>query len=297
MCPSAIDPEPPLTARDLSAVIDLVYARSGIRLHEGKRALVLARLQRRVRAGGFRSFGEYLRYVDADATGVEVGALLDAIATNHTQFYREEQHFTFLRERVVPDLLSRPAGSLIRVWSAACATGEEPFSIAMTLFDALPPPLHAQVRVLASDLSGRALSVARAGVYRIERTSALPEDMRRRYLERGAGGHLGLARVKDAVRRAVEFRRINLMDAGSLPGPFVVIFCRNAMIYFDTPARQRVVRVLEERLPHGGYLFVSHSESLNGLSHGLQWIAPAVYRRMLPGGPDDAGAFTREGQS
>ncbi len=268
----------PITDKELSAVIDLVYRKSGITLHDGKRALVTARLQKRLKAIGVRSYSDYLAYLDQDATGGELVMLLDAISTNHTSFFREPQHFDFLRDRVVPELLAqRRAG--IDVWSAACSSGEEPYTLAMVLGEALPEAEAAQVRLLASDLSTKVLGLARAGVYKMERLRDVAPPLLRKYFEKGLGAQEGLARVKAPVRQRVRFEQLNLLEIGDLGTRFSVIFCRNVMIYFDRPVQQRVVSMLERHLLPGGYLFISHSESLNGISHDLRWMAPAVYRR------------------
>ncbi len=267
-----------LTDVDLSKIARLVYEKSGIKLHAGKRALVAARLQKRVRQGGFSSFREYLRCVQLDESGGELTALLDAITTNHTALFREPQHFDFLREVVVPPLVAR--GGTIAGWSAACATGEEPYSIAMTLADSVGEDVASRVRLVASDLSTRALGVARAGVYKTERVAALPVESQRKFFEQGTGARRGLVRVAPVLRRMVEFRQANLLDSAHDGAPFDFIFCRNVMIYFDQPAQQRVVSMLEQRLAVGGYLFISHAESLSAVQHGLEWVASAVYRRV-----------------
>ena len=271
-----VDSAPVLTDRELADIIRLVYERSGITLHDGKRALVVARLQKRVREGGFHSFGHYLKAVRADESGRELGLLLDAIATNHTSFFREAQHFDMMRDLVVP--LWRKAGRRpLELWSAACSTGEEPFTMAMVLADASVPP--DDIRLLASDLSSKALARAQSGVYPIDRVEGLPVDTLRRHFERGLGAHTGTVRVRAHVRKPVDFRQLNLLEIGDLGRRFDAIFCRNVMIYFDKTVQQRVVSMLERHLRPGGYLFISHSESLNGLTHGLQWTAPAAYIR------------------
>jgi chemotaxis protein methyltransferase CheR len=267
-----------LTDRDLKAVSRLVYEKSGITLHAGKKALVTARLQKRVRQGGFETFARYLKHVEADASGDELTALLDAIATNHTSFFREAQHFDFLRDTVLPPLAAKPGGPRIRGWSAACSTGEEPYTLAMTCLERFGAQAADRVHLLASDLSTKALKAARAGVYKADRVTGLPYDVLRRHFEKGLGAQAGTVRVKPAVRHMIEYRQINLLDPVT-PGPFEFIFCRNVMIYFDGSVQQRVVRALEQRLAPGGYLFISHSESLNGVTHGLRWVAPAIYRR------------------
>jgi chemotaxis protein methyltransferase CheR len=262
-----------LSDTDLSRIVRLVYERSGITLHSGKRALVLARLQKRLRSGGFTSFGTYLQHVERDQTGAEITMLLDAIATNHTSFFREPQHFEFLRSTVVPAMT---AGSRLRVWSAACSSGEEPITIAITLLDA-----GAHFRLLASDLSTKALAIAGTGVYKMERVANLRIETLRSHFERGLGAQEGTARVAPHVRKLIEYRRLNFLETGDLGERFDVIFCRNVMIYFDRDVQQRVVALLERHLAPGGYLFISHSESLNGTAHGLTWVAPAVYRRSV----------------
>jgi chemotaxis protein methyltransferase CheR len=279
--PAALD-GPVLTERDLSAIVRLVYEKSGITLHEGKRALITARLQKRLRASGTRSFSEYLRLVDTDASGTELVELLDAIATNHTSFFREPEHFAFLKSRVIPEFLKPGGIEPLEVWSAACSTGEEPYTLAMTLLDTLPPQDRTRFRILASDMSTKALRAAEAAVYRLEKVQELPIETLRTHFERGLGEQTGWARVSPAVRRPVEFRQLNLLEIASLGRTFATIFCRNVMIYFDRPVQQRVVSMLERHLKPGGYLFISHSESLNGITHGLQWVAPAVFQRRKP---------------
>ncbi len=270
---------PELTARDLATIRRLVYEKSGIALHEGKGALITARLQKRLRARGVRSFREYIRYVQADPSGDELTALIDAITTNHTAFFREPQHFTFLRDVVLPPLVARSPHSVIRAWSAACATGEEAYSIAMVMFDRLGDTAPLRAHLLASDLSTRALAVARAGIYRMQRMADVPPQAFLSYFEKPAGMPRGSVRVAAPLRQVVDIRQINLLDPMLGGQTFDFIFCRNVMIYFDRQVQQRVVEMLEHHLVPGGYLFVSHSESLTSLRHGLTWMAPAVYRR------------------
>ncbi|MCX6537701.1 MAG: protein-glutamate O-methyltransferase CheR [Acidobacteria bacterium] len=269
-----------LSDRDLARVVKLVYQRAGINLHDGKRELITARLQKRLRHLRMSSFGQYLDVLDRDGVGEEMTAFLDAIATNHTSFFREPQHFDLLRSRVVPELVARPGWPCVDIWSAACSTGEEPYTLAMTLAESLPNGAEGY-RMLASDLSTKALTAARSATYKIERVKDLPLDVLRRHFERGMGAQQGLARVVPLLRRQIEFIQLNLIEIGDLGRAFDVIFCRNVMIYFDLHVQQRVVSMLERHLRPNGYLFISHSESLNGVSHGLRWIAPAVYQRRL----------------
>ncbi len=261
---------------DARALIQLVHDRCGISLGEHKRELIGARLGKRLHRLGLRTYAEYVRHVERDGTGEELTILIDAITTNHTSFFREPQHFTLLAERVLPELAARRTGPLTG-WSAACSSGEEPYTIAVA---ALEAGYH-QVRLLASDISTRVLAKARQGVYPLERVEGLPRDLLKRHFEKGLGAQDGLARVAAPVRQMVEFRALNLLEITSLNRSFDFIFCRNVMIYFDKSTQQRVVAMLERHLSPGGYLFIAHSESLNGVRHGLQWVAPAVYRRRV----------------
>lgn len=272
-----LEREAVLTDRDLGQIVRLVYDRSGITLHEGKRSLVTARLQKRLRVHGFGTFADYLKHIEGDSSGGELVELLDAIATNHTGFFREARHFDLLVSRVVPEWRARPAAGPLRVWSAACSTGEEPYTIAMTLRNLAPAP---EFTILASDLSTKALRVARAATYQMQGVAALPRETLRAHFERGLGAQDGLVRVAAAVRGHVRFRHLNLLEIGDLPERYDVVFCRNVMIYFDRQIQQRVVSMLERQIAPGGYLFISHAESLNEITHRLRWVAPAVYQRV-----------------
>ena len=268
-----VDADLVLTDRDMQRIATLVYERSGITLHDGKRPLVVARLQKRLRALSLDTFGAYLTYLEQDRSGDELVLLLDSIATNHTYFFREEQHFKLLAETVVPQMRAnrRP----LEIWCAASSTGEEPYTLGMTLSD-IDPPMD--FRMVASDISTKALKAASAGVYKMSAVEKLPIDTLRKHFEKGMGESAGFARVRKELRSKIQFRHINLLEVPTFDTKFDVIFCRNVMIYFDRAVQQRVVSALERNLRPGGYLFISHSESLNGITHGLRWIAPAAYK-------------------
>ena len=274
-----LPPSSELSDHDLAAIVRLVYEKSGITLHAGKRALVIARLQKRLLQGGFGTFREYVRRLQSDPSGDEVTAMIDAIATNHTAFFREPQHFAFLAEVVLPRLQARRHHWPMLGWCAACSTGEEAYSIAMTIFDHLGDDAVRRVRLLASDLSTKALARARSGVYKVDRLADLPRHQALKYFAKGRGTGETTVQVVDPLRRIIEFRRLNLLKPPPPGPPLDFIFCRNVLIYFDRDVQQRVVQGLEERLAPGGYLFISHSESLSGLRHALTWTAPAIYRR------------------
>ena len=268
---------PECTTRDLDAIVRLVYETSGIALHSGKRALVSARLQKRLRHTGAATFRDYVKLLQSDVSGEELTAMLDAITTNHTSFFREPQHFDFLAQSVLPSLRDRSRPIL--GWSAACSTGEEPYTIAMTACQALGDDAARRVRLLASDISTRAIARASAGVFRSERTAEMPRHLVLKYVQKAAGPQPGLLQVTTPIRQLIEFRRLNLLHPAPPGPPLDFIFCRNVLIYFDRTAQQRVLDSLADRLAVGGYLFVGHSESLNGLRHDFTWVAPAIYRR------------------
>ena len=277
-----VPPTTEVSDRDLATIVRLVYEKSGITLHAGKRALVSARLHKRVRQTGAESFHDYVKLVQSDASGEELTAMLDAITTNHTSFFREPQHFEYLEKVVLPPLRDRSGVTPILGWSAACATGEEAYSIALTAARVFGDAAAQRVRLLASDISTRAVARASAGVYRADRLAELPRHLVLKYFQKASGAQAGLLQISAPVRQLIEFRRLNLLQPAPPGRPFDFIFCRNVMIYFDRAAQQRVIDTLERRLARGGHLFVSHSEGLNGLRHGLTWVAPAVYRRGEP---------------
>ena len=266
------------TTKDLASIVSLVLDRTGIDLRHGKRELIISRLQKRVRAGGFASYAAYLDAVEDDPTGDELALLIDSLTTNHTSFFREPQHFDLVRTRVLPELLAvhrRP----VEVWSAACSSGEECFTLAMTLRDTLPAELADRSRILGTDISNKVLRVARQGIYPMERVRGLPIELLRRHFERGLGSSAGQVRVQEALRSMVRFEHLNLLEIGDLGARFDFIFCRNVMIYFDLATQTRVVANLERHLAPRGYLFVSHAESLTNVPTQLSRGAPAVYQR------------------
>jgi chemotaxis protein methyltransferase CheR len=219
-----------------------------------------------------------VRHLRADATGRELVVLLDAIATHHTAFFREPQHFDYLARVVLSPLRARSERTPILGWSAACSSGEEAYTLAITASELLGESVAQRFRLLASDLSVPVLHRAAAGVYKSDRVGGLPRHLVLKYFDR-TNAMRGTVSVIAPLKRLIEFRQLNLLDPPPPGRPLDFIFCRNALIYFDRETQQRVVRQLEARLATGGYLFTSHSESLNSLSHGLTWVAPAVYRR------------------
>jgi chemotaxis protein methyltransferase CheR len=256
----------------------VVYERSRISLGPDKRELVSARVGKRLRATNTASLGDYCALLQAPDADEELGHLIDAISTNHTFFFREIAHFNFLRDHAVPTL-ARGGREPFRVWSSACSSGEEPYSIAITLAETLGT---APWSIEATDISRRILDKASAAIYREDTVKPIAPAVLRANFQRGVGPQDGNYRVKPVLRERVTFRHLNLLE-GEPPfrDPFHVIFCRNVMIYFDRPTQEELVMRLTRRLLPGGYLFVGHSESLTHIKHPLQTVQAAIYRKPL----------------
>jgi chemotaxis protein methyltransferase CheR len=259
---------------DFAAIREFVHRRAGINLSEGKRALVMGRLDRRLREVGCSSYAEYLERIGSGelVPGSEAQAALDLLTTNETYFFREQKHFDFLRDYVLPE-----AHQGTKIWSAACSSGEEPYSIAMLLADVLG---RRPWSVVASDVSSRVLARARLGQYPIERADRIPKHLLQAYCLRGIGSKQGWFAVARQLRERIEFRAVNLIEQLPAIGPFDVVFLRNVMIYFDQDTKRSVCKRLLTRIRPGGYLFVGHSESLHGMCDVLQPVSPSIYRRL-----------------
>lgn len=272
--------DPALSAGDLEDLRRLVYHEAGIALNPEKRELVTRRLAPRLRELGLH--GDVTRYLSrARRDPAELITLLDSLTTNETRFFRESEHFEHLQRTVLARIEAEAARGLrpraVRVWSAACATGEEPYSLAMVLLSATP---GWRVEVVASDLCTRALSVAAQGRYKSDRVAAVPLPMKQRFLLRGTGPAEGLAQVRPEVQGCVTFRRINLSK--ELPvdlGTFDAIFCRNVFIYFDIASRREAMLRLVERLHPRGVLYLGNTETLHGTGVPLRAVAPSAYMR------------------
>lgn len=254
---------------------ELVHRHSGIALAEGKEALVSARVGKRMRALGMADHRDYLQYLEADQSGTELVQLLDAVSTNVTSFYREAAHFDRLKEELARR--AKAGQTTFRIWSAASSTGEEPYTIAMSVAEVLP--LSGDWRILGTDISTRALSAAQAGCYSNEKVQPVPSANRQRWLQAVQRDGQQLWQVSAELRQKVVYRRLNLSSPPfPLRGPLDVIFCRNVMIYFDRDTRQGLVGEFERLLAPGGLLLVGHAESLSGIRTGLETVAPSVYR-------------------
>jgi chemotaxis protein methyltransferase CheR len=262
----------------LDGIIELVYQRSRIRLNRTKEALIRARLGKRMRALDIPTLPEYWACLNSASGSEEAARAIDALTTNFTQFLREHEHFDFMVDHALPSLL--PAGQKrFSVWSAACATGEEPYTIGILLSERFPPAHGWDWHILATDISTRVLEKATQAVYPEERLRGLPKDWVRKYFQRGVDSCAGLVRVKSTLRERVHFRQMNLLEDEPDDPAFEIIFCRNVMIYFDRPTQQRLAtRIGRALVPHG-YLFTGRAESLNGLAIPLRCLRPSIYQK------------------
>ncbi|MDR2442954.1 MAG: protein-glutamate O-methyltransferase CheR [Deltaproteobacteria bacterium] len=279
--------QPDLTDAEYQTIANFVHKKSGINLMDGKKELVRARLTKRIGQLEMKNFKTYFQYVMNDQSGDEMVFLLDALATNLTSFWREPQHFDFMTKTFIPELEAarrRPGGGgpRMRIWSSACSSGEEPYTIAMVVLEKSPYFANGgDFRILATDLSTKVLNIAKKGQYGQESVKNIPPIHLNHFMNKTStesGAHIWV--IKPEVRRIISFRRFNLMEAMPFKGPMDLIFCRNVMIYFDRDTISKLVEKFHNLLEIGGYLFIGHSESLSGLSHKFQYVAPCIYRKV-----------------
>lgn len=268
-----------LTDQEFEQVSELVYDHCGINLHDGKKELVRSRLAKLLRLKQMGSYSEYLGYVVNDTSGAAFSELIDAISTNLTSFFRESDHFEYLRNRYLPELIEKHGTQRIRCWSAGCSSGEEPYSIAITLLDAIPGAERLDIKILATDISTRILKSAQQGIYDPDRVAPVAPPLKNRYLLCRKQNGRSVYEVSHLLRERIVFKYLNLMNEFPFSGPFNFIFCRNVMIYFDKPTQQRLIERFWKVLSPGGLLFTGHSESLTGIKHDFRYVQPTIYRK------------------
>lgn len=264
--------------REYELLTDFILRNYGIKLGKQKKSLVVGRLQNILVKNNFHSFSEYYDYVISDRTGKAAATLVDKITTNHTYFLREPDHFYYFRDRVLPYLVRTVKQRDLRIWSAGCSTGEEAYTLAMILQDYFgqDKPLW-DTRILATDISGRVLEIAKKGEYDSKALELLPQDWINRYFTKIDDDRIA---VIDKIRNEVIFRSFNLMNANfPFRKKFHVIFCRNVMIYFDKQKKKELVDRFYDHMEPGGYLFIGHSESLNRDETRFRYVKPAIYRK------------------
>lgn len=265
-----------LTDKEFIQISDYIKSNFGVNL-EKKRALIEGRLGFYVSNKGFKNYSEYFEYAVKDPTKQELTNMINRLTTNHTFFMREEDHFEFYRENVLPWIEKDLKTKDLRVWSAGCSTGQEPYTIAMTNLDYIGHGSDGwDVSVLASDISNKALTAAKTGIYSLNDIIDVPDTWLKKYFEQIDSEYV---RVTRQLRTTVAFKSINLLDEFNFKKHFHAIFCRNVMIYFDIPTKTDLIKKFHRALEPGGYLFLGHSESLSTLAHDFTYIRPSVYRK------------------
>ena len=263
---------------------ELIYREAGIALTESKKSLLISRVAGRLRELGLASFAEYYRLVEDRAAAEERGRLLDRICTNETHFFRDPRQFLFLNDEIFPRLeaeAARGGRKRVRAWSAACSTGEEPYSLAMALLQRFPHSSGWQIEVVATDLSNKVLAAAREALWPIDKAGDIPLHYRKQFMLRGTGGQTGKMKVGPEAREVVSFSRMNLNDpVYSVSGVFDFIFCRNVLIYFDKESKAKVVDRLLTHLAPDGCLFLGYAETTTTITDRLVSVGPNVYARV-----------------
>ncbi|THF50082.1 protein-glutamate O-methyltransferase CheR [Allorhizobium terrae] len=257
--------EYPLTRRDLNEIAAMIYADAGIALNDSKASLVYSRLSKHIRNLGLRGFREYCALVASPEGAAERREMLSHLTTNFTRFFRENHHFDHLRTEVLPGLIARAkAGGRVRIWSAACSDGQEPYSIALTVLSMLQNVMDYDFRILATDIDPKILALARAGAYDETALETVNPAMRKQWFKEVDIGGRRKFQIDDRVKRLITFNELNLMAQWPFKGPFDVIFCRNVVIYFDEPTQVKIWSRFAGLLPEGGHLYIGHSERVSG---------------------------------
>lgn len=262
--------EYPLTRRDLSEIAAMIYSDAGIYLNDSKASLVYSRLSKHIRNLGLKGFREYCSLVASPEGAAERRDMLSHLTTNFTRFFRENHHFEHLRDEVLPGLIARAkSGGRVRIWSAACSDGQEPYSIALTVLSSLPNAADYDFKILATDIDPKILALARAGVYDENALETVTPAMRKQsFREVDVGGRRKF-QVDDRVKKLITFNELNLMAQWPFKGQFDVIFCRNVVIYFDEPTQMKIWSRFASLLPEGGHLYIGHSERVSGDAKNL----------------------------
>ena len=260
-----------LTKEQYRRIQDWLYQVSGIDLQVGKENLVKNRLAKRIRTLGLSDFDAYIHHVEQDKSRRELLTLIDSMTTNKTSFFRERVHFDYIADHLIPYWSQRRD---VRIWSAGCSSGEEPYSLSMLLFDKYAAASSS--RILATDISDSILEQARTGIYHANQVEDVPSHYKIAYMQKKDGEHYS---VKPDVRSTIRFANLNLMGNWPMKGPFDLILCRNVMIYFDRQTQERLINRYYELLRPGGHLFIGHSESLASVNHPFSYCQPAVYKR------------------
>jgi len=265
-----------MTDRDFDTIRNIVSERTGIVLSDGKRDMVYGRLVRRLRALGLSGFSQYCELISKDDEA-ELSEFINAITTNLTAFFRENHHFEFLQKEVLPNIIKTKKEKKIRIWSAGCSSGEEPYSIAMVVREVVPRDWD--VKILATDLDSNMVNRARNGVYDEGRVSGIDRQRLKRWVKKGKGSSAGQIRMSDDLRSIITFKQLNLMHGWPFKGPFDFMFCRNVVIYFNKDTQRVLFDRFANLLPEGAYIFIGHSESMFNVCDRFKLLGKTIYQK------------------
>jgi chemotaxis protein methyltransferase CheR len=271
-----------MTNREFTSLSHFIYEQCGIKMPEAKKTMLEGRLQKRLRSLGMKNFSDYTEYLfSPQGNEQEVVQMIDLVTTNKTDFFREPDHFDYLRDRVLPEWCDKHPNRRLQVWSAGCSTGQEPYTLAMVMHDFACRQSGFDFQILATDISTRVLEQAKKAIYTEAVLEPVPPVMKSKYLMRSKDHQSGLARIVPELRAKLKLRRLNFLDDDfGLREPMDVIFCRNVIIYFDRPTQARLLQKFYGHLRPGGHIFMGHSETLSGLDVPLVSVAPTVYRKV-----------------
>jgi chemotaxis protein methyltransferase CheR len=262
---------------DFNKISSIMYNLCGINLHVGKKELVQARMNKRLRQLGISGYGEYVKFVENDSSGDELFRMVDILSTNVTCFFREKEHFEYLK--TVFSKINAADTRKLRIWSAGCSSGEEAYSLAALMRESISGLDKIDALILATDISARVLDIAKRGCYKDKSFKDAPKFLREKYFARTVENGEPVYYARERISSLVRFKHLNLTGPWPIRGKFDVIMCRNVMIYFDNAVREGLVARFEEALAPGGLLIVGHSESLTGVKHGMKYLRPAVYTK------------------
>jgi chemotaxis protein methyltransferase CheR len=271
-----------MSSKSFQKLSQFIHTQVGIKLPQGKKVMLEARLQKRLRVLGMDSYESYVDFLFTEkGQQSELRPLIDVVTTNTTEFFREPKHFEILVQDILPEWMRRTGGQrTLRLWSAGCSFGMEPYTLSMVMHEFAGWNKSFSFSILATDISTRALQHAARGVYEQDKIGSIPQQFRKKYLLRSKDPNKALVRMGPELRQTIDFRRLNFMEEFSFDKELDIIFCRNVIIYFDKPTQERLFRQFCRCLQKDGHLFIGHSESLSGMALPLEQIAPTVYRRV-----------------
>jgi len=266
--------------KDFEHIRDLVGERTGIVLSDHKITMVYGRLSRRLRQLNITSFSEYLKLLE-DETGQELVEFTNALTTNLTSFFREPHHFEYLKKTLIPTITKHRPNHRLRIWSAGCSTGEEPYTIGVTLQEAMESSIRNwDVKILATDLDTNVVQKGKSGIYEQERVNGIEDSRLRKWFRKGRDDHAGKVSVSEKIREMITFKQLNLLHEWPMKGPFDIIFCRNVVIYFGKETQRELFNRYADMLANDGYLFIGHSENLHKITDRFQLIGKTIYRKV-----------------